>query len=131
MKRLLLVLAFLFFAVPAIAQSTITCDKTAVISTSAGASGEIVALQTDATIYVCGFVLTADTLATTAVLSTGTGTTCLTGTVNLTGAMRFPDEGQIVFGNGSAVIMRGLLGRAFCITTVTGAVTGVLLYAQR
>ncbi len=106
------------------------CDRSAAISVASGQSAVLVALIKGRVTRVCGFVVSGDTLATTALFSTGTGTTCGTGTLNLTGAMRMPDEGSIVFGGAGVFIMQGLLDNDVCITTATGAVTGMLSYAQ-
>lgn len=132
MKKLIFAIVLCFCAVPALAQSQgVTCDKSTTISVSSGATGEIIAPQSDATIYVCGFVISADTIATTAQFKTGTGTTCGTGTVNKTAAMRLQDEGNISHGGAGAVIFQGTHGAALCLTTVTGAISGFITYRQQ
>ena len=129
MKKLLLLFAVLcLYVMPVHAQEV--CDKSVAISIASGQTAELVALVSGDSIYVCGFILTADTIATTATFETGTGTTCNTGTTNLTGAMRLCDECQITMGSGRGILFRGLRSNALCLTTATGAVTGILLYAQ-
>lgn len=113
------------------AQSPITCNKSAVISVSAGASAVLVTNEPGSTTTACGFVISGDTLATTAQFKAGTGTTCGTGTENLTGVMRLCDECNIPYGDGSTPVMFGVYNKDLCITTVTGAVTGILTYAQK
>jgi len=113
-----------------VAAQNFGCDRTASISVSLGSSAVLVATRPGTTTLVCGFVISGDTITTTAVFKSGTGTTCGTGTVSHTGAMRMPDEGSIVFGTGVAPVLFGEYNTDFCITTATGAVTGVLLYRQ-
>ena len=106
-----------------------SCDKSVVISQAAAASAVLVASRPGFTTRVCGFIISGDTLATTAVFSTGTGTTCGTGTVNLTGAMRMPDEGSIVYSATDFYPMVAF-GNDLCLTAATGAITGILNYQQ-
>lgn len=130
MKRCLFALVLLLSLATGLQAQT--CDKQAVISVAAGTTGVIVtSLEVSRPIYVCGFVLTADTIATTAQFQTGTGTTCATNSVNLTGAMRLCDECNIVFGNGVGYVLTTTKGADLCLAVVTGAVTGVLTYRDR
>lgn len=110
------------------AQTNNFCDKSVAISVASGTSTVLVTSVPGSTTYVCGFVVSGDTIATTAQFKVGTGTTCGTGTVNLTGALRLADEGNIVFGDGSNVVMPGVYNTDLCITTATGAVAGILSY---
>lgn len=105
------------------------CDSSAAISVAAAAVQEIVALTASQSIYVCSFVITGDTLATTGQFRYGTGTTCGTGTVNLTGAMRMPDEGAITLSN-DGYLFRTIASNAICISAVTGAITGFIEYTK-
>ncbi len=128
MKRIaLFILLILAFTLTAEAQ---TCTKAVNISVPAGTTVQLVALVTGRTVNICGFVITGDTLATTAQFQTGTGTTCGTGTVNLTPALRLCDECSIPFGGVTGYIRRGLVSNAVCLAAVTGVVTGLLLYDQ-
>lgn len=105
------------------------CDSSAAISVAAAAVQEIVALTAAQSIYVCSFVITGDTLATTGQFRYGTGTTCGSGTVNLTGAMRMPDEGGIFMAN-TGYVFKTIAANAFCISAVTGAITGFIEYTK-
>lgn len=110
------------------AQTTNSCDKSVAISVASGTTTVLVTSVPGSTTQVCGFVVSGDTLATTAQFKVGTGTTCGTGTVNLTGAMRLVAQGNIVYGDGSNIVMPGVYNTDLCITTATGAVTGILSY---
>lgn len=105
------------------------CDSSAAISVAAAATQEIVALTASQSIYVCSFVITGDTLATTGQFKYGTGVTCGTGTVNLTGAMRMPDEGGIFVSN-TGYLFKTIASNALCITAATGAITGFIEYIK-
>lgn len=127
MKKLLLLLIILF-TLSLSAQAQTICDKSVVINVASGTTGQLVAITTGSTVYVCGFVISGDTLATTAQFVTGTGTTCGTGTVNLTGAMRLCDECAIAIGSGVGIVFQGNFNGAVCLTTATGVVTGILTF---
>jgi hypothetical protein len=107
-----------------------TCPSSAVINVAAGATQEIVALTSSQIIRVCSIVISADTLATTATFSYGTGTTCGTGNVALTGAMRLQDEGNISISAENGSLMRTAASNALCIAAATGAVTGFISYLK-
>jgi hypothetical protein len=107
------------------------CDYSVVISVSSGTSAILIPRETSASPSICGFLISGDTLATTAQFKIGTGTTCGTGTVNLTGAIRLADEMPVAYGGAGAVIINsGAYDKDLCITTATGAVTGVLTYRK-
>lgn len=108
-----------------------SCDSSASISVASGTTAELVALQASQVIRVCAFVISGDTLATTAQFKYGTGASCGTGTTNITGAMRMPDEGSIsIAGAPGMSLFRTASANALCITTATGAVTGFVTYDQ-
>lgn len=108
-----------------------TCDQSAVINVAAAATGQLVALTAGQIIRVCSFVISGDTLATTAAFVYGTGALCATGQVALTGAMRMPDEGSIALAAGSgSSVFRTIAANALCLSAVTGAVTGFVTYAK-
>lgn len=141
MKRLyalltiLLMAATLLIVVPppvAYAQGA-QCNQSASITVSAAASAVLVAGSGLQNIFVCGFVVTADTLATVVQFSSGTGTTCGTGTVNRGGAMRLCDECNISFRHELPIWQvpnpsNGSRTPDFCISATTGAVTGILIF---
>lgn len=107
-----------------------TCPSTAVVNVAAAATTQIVALASSQIIRVCSFVISGDTLATTATFVYGTGSNCATGQVAITGAMRLQDEGNIAISSGSGSVMRTAASNALCLTAATGAVTGFITYAQ-
>lgn len=109
----------------------VLCESSAVIDVSAGATDELVALTAGQTIYVCSFSISGDTAATTAQFKYGTGTTCGTGTVNLTGVMRLADEGNISLSAGAGgTLFRTIAANALCLAATTGAVTGFVSYSK-
>lgn len=107
-----------------------TCPSSAVINVSAGSTTQLVALASSQIIRVCSFVISGDTLATTATFVYGTGSNCATGQAALTGAMRMPDEGSISATGMNGSLFRTIASNALCLTAVTGAVTGFVTYAQ-
>jgi hypothetical protein len=107
-----------------------TCSNSAVINVSAAATTQIVALASSQVIRVCSFVISGDTLATTATFVYGTGANCGTGTTSLTGAMRLQDEGNISATGMNGSLFRTAASNALCLTAATGAVTGFVTYAQ-
>jgi len=107
-----------------------TCANSAAISVAAGTTTELVALTASQVIRVCGFVISGDTLATTAKFVYGTGVACGSGTTDITGAMRMPDEGSISHTGMNGSAFRTIASNALCITTTTGAVTGFVTYAK-
>lgn len=108
-----------------------TCPSTAVVNVSAAATTEIVALTAAKTIRVCSFAITVDTAATTAKFVYGTGTNCGSGTADITGAMRFVDEGGMALSApAGGSLFRTASANALCLTAATGAVTGFVTYAK-
>lgn len=106
---------------PVNAQSAF-CNQSVAISATSGSTQTIITGQSGAFVRVCAFVITADTIATTATFaSSGT---------NLTGAMRLCDECDISVGNGTGVLFEGILGGNLTITTATGAVTGFVRFGR-
>ena len=120
----ILVLAVLSvpFLQPVQAQTSAPCTRTVAISVIAGASQTLAAAFGSDVVYLCGFTISADTLATTAVFASGS--------TNLTGVMRLCDECNISSGNFNSVLLETPGGGALTITTVTGAVTGLARIGQ-
>ena len=124
MKRALL-LILLILAIPAtISIAQTLCTQSAVISVTAGSTGEIVPLELGRTVQVCSWTITGNTAVTGAQWQTGTGTTCGTGTANKSGVMLMPVTGSI----SSPVTFQGTQGAAVCLAATTGAVTGIANY---
>ena len=110
-------------------QKAITCTKTAAVQVAAGATGVVVPLAPGKKIVICGFLLTADTVASTATLSYGTGTTCGTGNVALSGGIRFADElGHNLQAPAGTALIYVPIAKDFCVAAATGAVSGTLFY---
>lgn len=107
-----------------------TCPSSAVINVSAGSTTQLVALASSQIIRVCSFVISGDTLATTATFVYGTGANCGSGTTSITGAMQLPDEGSIALSGMNGSLFRTIASNALCLTAATGAVTGFVTYAQ-
>lgn len=98
------------------------CDQTVAISVASGNSQTIITGLSGAFVRVCAFVISADTIATTATFaSSGT---------NLTGAMRLCDECNISVGGGTGVLFEGTIGGNLTITAATGAVTGFVRFGR-
>ncbi len=121
--------------VPPVHAQGATCNQTATVSMASGTTIVVVSGAGGGQTFVCGFVLTADTLATTAQFKFGTGTLCGTGTTNLGGAMRFCDECNIPFARDTPIWQVSNPGTAtatpdFCLTSATGALTGFVVYGK-
>lgn len=122
MKRIAPIIALLaLFALwsawpPAKADGGDLCDRTVSVSIAAAAAQTIAPTQTGNKWYVCGYDLSADTIATTlAWLSSAT---------TISGTMRFCDECGHQAGDGNGVIMEGVYGGNIVLSAATGAITG-------
>jgi hypothetical protein len=143
-KRLFSVVLILAFGVsllfiaptPVVEAQAGVCSQSATISLASGSAAVLVSGSAGGSTFVCGFVVSADTLATTVQFSRGTGTACGTGGVNLGGAMRLCDECNISFVHYLPIwqvtpnYATPNVTPDFCITTATGAVTGFLIYGR-
>ena len=99
------------------------CNQTIAISIAAANTQTILAGYGTDPIYVCGFVISGDTLATTGIFKSGS--------ISLTGAMRMPDEGSIVAGNFyDSQLFQTPGGGNLTITAATGAITGFIRVGQ-
>lgn len=106
-----------------------TCPNSAVVSATAGATTQIVALSGSTNIRVCSIVLTISASGTAQFVS-GTGTNCATGTANLTGAMSLATATPLALSSGNGSLLRAGASNALCLAAVTGNVTGFVTYAQ-
>ena len=144
MKRLLS-LAFLFalLAAPAQAQyvntaqgsagtltGPVACDSVAQINLTA--TGQIIGLQTNLGIYVCGIYATLAGTSPTLLWEYGTGTTCATGTHALSGTLAPTAPALFQQGSGLGDILRVPAGNALCAVLggTTPSFQGWLMYAQ-
>ena len=121
MKTLRVLLAILILSVPLQAQEQ-RCDRSVSITVSAGASATVASASAFQTVYICSFLLTGNTAA--------TGIQFLTGTAALTGVMLTPVNGPLDHSQDTFFLF-GNYGAAITIAATTGAVTGVVSFAQR
>lgn len=138
MLRALLVaaLAFALPAPPAVAQQQgeMYCSQQAQYDASTnGATRIFTANATNARqVFICGYILNVGATATNVQLRYGTGTTCGTGTVNLTPLWVLPIAGQIFDEQG---VYHGMLvpaGNDLCIFTSAGnAVQAQVFYTYQ
>jgi hypothetical protein len=132
----LLVLAALA-AAPASAQITIGagpnfgCNNNVAVNVSSSGATQLVALVSGKTIYICSFVLVAAGTV-TAKFQYGTGSNCVTGTTDMTGAMSFTTNSGASEGSGVGILMQTAASNALCLT-LGGAVgvQGQVSYAQQ
>jgi hypothetical protein len=105
-------------------------SNSAKISVAAATTTEILALVTNARIYVTSWdVMAAGT--NNVKLVYGTGTNCGTGTTDLTGAYPLIAQAGISKGNGVGAILFIPISNALCITTSgSGQVSGSFSYVQ-
>jgi hypothetical protein len=103
----------------------IACGTSVAISTASAATGELVALTTNKTIFVCDFTI-AGAGTSTVKFVTGTGTACATGTADLTGAMSVATATSVV-GRGIAVP----ISKALCLVNGQAVqVSGFISYRK-
>lgn len=104
------------------AQGSNYCDQFSSISVAAAATQTIASAIPGTTVYVCGFLISGDTIATTGQFKSGT--------TNIGGAMRMCDECADSFGDGSAVIFQAPQSGNLTITAAAGAITGFVRFGQ-
>lgn len=109
------------------------------ISQNGTSSVQLVALSGSTVIYVCSVSLVAAG-ATTAVLTTGTGSACVTGnaavlgdtTANIANGLSFAANGGLTLGNGAGTIAKGAASSELCMTLGTNVrMSGNLTYVQQ
>jgi hypothetical protein len=116
----------------------VACDASAQAAIASATTTQLVALSAGKTIYVCGFVVEIQGIATTAgtaKLVYGTGSSCATSPVNLTpdfiGSTTAGTPTVIALGNGLGVVTKTAASNALCVTTTTTTVQKVLVsYTQ-
>jgi hypothetical protein len=105
------------------------CDSSAVVTVSAAATTQVVALTSGRSVRVCSFSISIS-LAGTAQWVTGTGSNCGSApTANLTGAYSIATGGTAAQGSGQGELFKTPAGNALCLAAVTGNVSGVVTYA--
>ena len=104
----------------------VVCGQSVAITGNTAATASLVAPVAGKRIYVCAFTLTAAG-TTTATLQSGTGSTCGTGTVNLTGALALGANQSAPF---TGVIAGINDGRLCWVNSGAVQVSGVLSYTQ-
>lgn len=106
----------------------IGCTNSAVVSVPSGTTVQIVALTAGKQIRVCSFGLSIS-LAGTAQFEYGTGTLCATGTTALTGAMNMTAGVPFTMTMAEGQLFASASANALCIAAVTGNVNGFISYA--
>lgn len=104
------------------------CASFASISVTAGNTTQIIALSGTTTVRVCNITLSTSLTGSFTMLS-GTGSNCAT-PANSSGAIPITTATPYTIGDGAAPIYRGSAGGEFCVTAVTGNVTGYMMYTQ-
>lgn len=138
MLRALLIaaLAFALPAPPAIAQQTNEIFCSQVVSYDASTNGATRLFTANATsarqVYICGYIINVGATATNVQLKYGTGTTCGTGTINVTPNWVLPIAGKV---DDASPGWRGLLvpaGNDLCLVTSAGnAVQAQVFYTYQ
>lgn len=105
------------------------CSSSAVVTVSAAATTELVALTASQSIRVCSFALSIS-LTGSAQFVYGTGTNCGSGTTNLTGAFSILTGVTSSQGAGFGELFKTAASNALCLTATVGNVTGVISYAK-
>lgn len=109
------------------------------ISQNGTSSVQLIALSGSTTIYVCSLSLIAGG-ATTAVITTGTGTACVTNnaavigdtTTNIANGLSFASNGGLTLGNGGGTIAKGASAGELCMALGTSVrMSGNLTYVQQ
>lgn len=109
------------------------------ISQTGTSSVQLVGLSGSTVIYVCSLSLIAGG-ATTAVLTTGTGTACVTGnaavlgdtTANIANGLSFAANGGLTLGNGAGTIAKGAASSELCMILGSNVrMSGNLTYVQQ
>lgn len=106
----------------------IGCTNSAVVSVPSGTTVQIVALTAGKQIRVCSFGLSIS-LAGTAQFEYGTGTLCATGTTALTGAMNMTAGVPFTMNMAEGQLFASASANAVCIVAATGNVNGFISYA--
>lgn len=109
------------------------------ISQNGTSSVQLIALSGSTVIYVCSLSLIAAG-ATTVVLTTGTGTACVTGnaavlgdtTANIANGLSLAANGGLTLGNGAGTVAKGAASSELCMTLGTNVrMSGNLTYVQQ
>src|SRR5215472_14662851 len=143
MRRLLLALAFAFWAGPALSQGApigppnwFTCSGTAQVTGTANTSQQIVALATTPVgpggiaprIYICGWTFTNTAASGTVTMNYGTGTACATNTTALSPALSVGTTQLTIYTQVPS--LQTAPGTALCVTTSVNTINGMVWFAQ-
>ncbi len=106
------------------------CPLTAVVSVSAAATTQIVALSGSTNIKVCSIAISMTATGSAQFIS-GTGVDCASGPANLTGAIKLATGVPLSVAAplGNSLLAAGA-SKALCIAAVTGDVLGFIGYSQ-
>ena len=122
------------WACPVWAQTTggppnqIICNKIASFS-GVSVATQMVAAATGQVIFVCGWHVTNTAGSGTFQFSTGTGSACGTGTVNVTPALNVTSSAPSADHIDYATVSSGVSG-AFCVTPSVTTISGLIFYSQ-
>lgn len=112
----------------------IACDSSAQAAVASATTTELVALTSGQTIYICGFTIEIQGIATTAgtaQLVYGTGSACATGTANISpnfiGSTTAGNPTVVAYGSGVGVVAKGAASNALCVTTTTTTVQKIFV----
>lgn len=102
------------------------------VAINATASAQLVALSGSTVVYVCGWNYTSAGTSPTTKFVYGTGTTCATGQVALTGTYA-PTAGAQSIGGWGGTVVQTAAGNALCVVVAgtSPSIQGVLTYVQK
>jgi hypothetical protein len=128
------------FAVPGLSNHAVNdpCQsgslpkQSVAVTAAAAGTTQIIAAQTLNSIYVCGYQLSQIATAGTLQWVYGTGSSCGTGTTNLTGAMGVTASQPFSYSVGVGYVMKVPTANALCLTTTGagGTAAGIVTYVQ-
>lgn len=118
MRKAIFLALLLAFAQLAPAQNF--CDQSVAVTAPAGANTEVIAASANQTVYICGFILTANTAS--------TAVQFMSGTTSKSGIMLTPANGPLAYGDGNAILVRGVSSANFAVSAAVGAVTGIITF---
>ena len=98
------------------------CDQAVAVTAPGAASTIVVTSVGNQTVYVCGLLLTGDTAATAVQL--------MSNSTALTGVMLTPANGPLSYGNGGAIVVRGIANGNLAVSAAVGKATGVITFGQ-
>ena len=121
---LLLRLLLMWHASPVVVYAQdLRCDQNVAITLSAGGTATIASAVPSRTIYICGWMLTAD--------NAGASYQFKSGSTNLTGAMLTVLNTPMTMPVSSEAALIGIAGSSVLISSTTANIFGFVMYSQR